>query len=135
MGNNLPNLSRFELQCLKLLWDRDQASARQIHAALPDPPSYSTVRKIFERLEQKGAIWRAGKDGRAVLYRSRVSRAGMVRKEIGRLLDSLFDGAGAPLLSHLADMRAVDLKDLRELERELARSEGDSGAGREVEDD
>ena len=47
----------------------------------------------------------------------------------------VFDGAGAPLLSHLADMRAVDLKDLRELERELARSEGDSGAGREVEDD
>jgi BlaI family penicillinase repressor len=73
------------------------------------------VRKSFERLEDKGAIERVGMDGRAVVYRSTVSRPAVVRQEIRRLLDSSFDGAAAPLLSHLADMDAVDLDDLREL--------------------
>ena len=120
---DLPDLSRFELQCLRLLWGRGEASAKDIHAAIVDPPSYSTVRKIFERLEEKGAVERTGKDGRAFLYRPRVSRRAMMRKEIERFLDSLFDGAAAPLLSHLARMQAVDLDDLRELERELADAE------------
>lgn len=123
---DLPDLSRFELQCLRLLWDRGEASAKDVHAAIADPPSYSTVRKIFERLEEKGAVERVGKDGRAFLYRPRVSRRAMIRKEVARFLDSVFDGAAAPLLSHLARMQAVDLDDLRELERELADGEEES---------
>ena len=132
MSAGLPDLSRFELQCLRLLWDHGQASVREIHERLDEPPSYSTIRKIFERLEQKGAIERVGKSGRAVVYRSCVSRPAMIRKEVGRLLESLFDGAGAPLLSHLADMEAVDLDDLRALERALAlqESEQEQGGGR-----
>jgi len=130
MSERLPELSRFELQCLRRLWEQGEASARQVHSSLERPPSYSSVRKILERLEDKGAIERVGLAGRAVLYRSRVGRAAMIRKEIGRLLDSLFDGAAAPLLSHLADMKALDLDDLRELERMLEsgdpRARGDS---------
>lgn len=129
MSAGLPDLSRFELQCLRVLWDQGEASARAVHERLEDAPSYSTVRKIFERLEAKGAIERVGMRGRAVVYRSRVSRPGMIRKEIGRLLDSLFDGAGVPLLSHLADMRAVDLSDLRELERVLQEDDGAEPTG------
>ncbi len=127
MPERLPELSRFELQCLRRVWEQGEASARQVHGGLEDPPSYSTVRKILERLEYKGAIERVGMDGRAVLYHSRVGRAAMIRKEIGRLLDSLFDGAAAPLLSHLADMDALDLDDLRALERTL--ESGETGQG------
>ncbi len=55
-----------------------------------------------------------------MVYRPSVSGPAMIRKEIARLLDSLFDGAAAPLLSHLAQMRALDLDDLREIEQQLA---------------
>jgi BlaI family penicillinase repressor len=130
VASGLPDLSRFELQCLRLLWERGETSARAIHEGLDGAPSYSTVRKIFERLEAKGAIERTGMEGRAVIYRPTVGRGAMIRKEIGRLLDSLFDGAAAPLLSHLADMKAVDLQDLRDLERELAAGgNGDGNPG------
>ena len=44
----------------------------------------------------------------------------MIRKEVKRLVDALFDGAGAPLVAHLADMNAVTLADLKEIERRLA---------------
>ena len=120
MPHPLPDLSRFEIQCLRHLWSRGEASVREIHDDLPEAPSYSTVRKIFERLEAKGAVERIRQDGKAVIYRSLVPASAMIRKEIGRLLDTLFDGAAAPLVAHLADMDAVSLEDLRELEKHLA---------------
>ena len=119
MKRSLPNLSRFEMECLRRLWNRKEASVRDIHADLQNPPSYSTVRKIFERLEEKGAIQRVRMDGKAVIYRSAVSSAAMIRKEIRRLLDTLFDGSAAPLVAHLAEMDAVSLDDLRALEARL----------------
>ncbi|MBN2171018.1 MAG: BlaI/MecI/CopY family transcriptional regulator [Candidatus Krumholzibacteriota bacterium] len=123
MGRELPELSRFELQCLRLLWARGEATVRQVHADLPDAPSYSTVRKIFERLEGKGAIARVRQDGGAWIYRSAVPSRAMIRKEIGRLLDVLFDGSALPLVSHLADMKALSARDLRRLEELLPDSD------------
>ncbi len=122
MSRSLPDLSRFELQCIRRLWERGEASVRQVHAAIDDAPSYSTVRKIFERLEQKGAVERVRKDGKAWVYRSAVKPAAMIRKEIRRLLDSLFDGSASPLVAHLAEMDELSLDDLREVERQLGRT-------------
>jgi predicted transcriptional regulator len=116
----LPDLSRFELQCLRRLWARGEASVREIHQDLPQPPSYSTVRKIIERLEEKGAVERVRRDGKNWIYRSTVSAPAMIRKEIRRFLDGLFDGSAAPLVAHLAEMEAVTLEDLREVEKHLS---------------
>jgi predicted transcriptional regulator len=115
----LPDLSPFELQCLRRLWTRKQATVRDVHEDLEDAPSYSTVRKIFERLEEKGAVERVRMDGKAWVYRSTVRPASMIRKEIRHLLDSLFDGAAGPLVEHLADMDKLSLEDLRAVEKQL----------------
>jgi len=116
----LPDLSRFELACLRRLWARGEASVRELHADLPRGPSYSTVRKIVERLEQKGAVGRVRQAGKAWVYHPTISRPAMLRKEVQRLLDSLFDGEAAPLLAHLADVKALSLDDLREAEHRLS---------------
>jgi predicted transcriptional regulator len=115
----VPELSRFELQCLGKLWSLGNASIREVHAALDDAPSYSTVKKIFERLEEKGAVERIRRDGKAWVYRSTVKPRAMIRKEVRRLLDALFDGEAAPLVAHLADTDELSLDDLREIERTL----------------
>jgi BlaI family penicillinase repressor len=115
----LPDLSRFELQCLRKLWDRGEATIGEIRRDLTDPPTYSTVRKIVERLEEKGAVVRVRKHERAWVYRSTIKPSAMIRKEIRRFLDVAFDGAAAPLVAQLADMKEVTLEDLRELERRL----------------
>ncbi len=119
MSQTLPTLSRFELQCLRKLWVHQDATVRQIHEALDDPPSYSTVRKIFERLEAKGAVTRVRREGRAWIYRAAVPRAAMIHGEIRRFLDQLFDGAAGPLMANLAEMDALSLDDLREIESRL----------------
>jgi BlaI family transcriptional regulator, penicillinase repressor len=125
----LPDLSRFELQCLRKLWSRGEASAREIHQDLPDAPSYSTVRKIIERLEEKGAVERVRRDGKNWIYRSAVSSSAMIRKEIRRFLDGLFDGAAAPLMAHLAEMDALSLQEVRELEKHLGAAVPDDEEG------
>ena len=116
----LPDLSRFELQCLRQLWSRGEASIREVHRDLDEAPGYSTVRKIFERLEEKGAVERVRMEGKAWVYRSTVRPASMIRKEIRRLLDVLFDGSAEPLVQHLADMNELSLADLRALEKQLS---------------
>lgn len=126
MSRSLPDLSRFELQCLRRLWNRGEASIRQIQQDLPNGPGYSTFRKIFERLESKGAVVRVRLEGRAWIYRSAVAPAGMIRKEIRRLIDGLFDGRGGPLVAHLADMDALTLEDLRRCEDALRQGENGS---------
>jgi BlaI family penicillinase repressor len=117
--SRLPDLSRFELQCLRKLWARGEATVGQIHGDLKEPPSYSTVRKIVERLEQKGAIRRLGKHGKAWVYAPSISKPAMLRKEIRRFLDVAFDGSAVPLLAQLADMEEVSLDDIREIERHM----------------
>ena len=119
MGS-LPSLSRFELQCLRKLWNRREATVREIHEDLADPPSYSTVRKIVDRLEEKGAIERVRKDGKAWVYRSAVSPSAMLKKEIRRFLDVAFDGAAAPLVAQLARMDELSIEDLRDIEEALS---------------
>lgn len=118
---SLPDLSRFELQCLRSLWSLGDASIRDVHGTLERAPSYSTVKKIIERLEEKGAVERVRRDGKAWVYRSTVKPRAMIRKEIRRLLDSLFNGEAAPLVAHLADMDELSLDDLREIERTVER--------------
>ena len=121
MPRSLPQLSRFELQVLRLLWTRTEASVADLHGDIPDGPSYSTIRKIVERLEQKGAIERVRLDDKAVIYRAAVPRTAVVRHEIRRFLDVMFDGAAGPLVAHLAEMDAVSLEDLKSLERQLGK--------------
>jgi BlaI family penicillinase repressor len=117
----LPDLSRFELQCIRKLWARGEATVGEIHGDLTDPPSYSTVRKIVERLEQKGAVKRIHKRGRAWVYAAKIPKPAMLRKEIRRFLEVAFDGAAAPLLAQLADMKELSLEDIREIEKHVSK--------------
>lgn len=115
----LPDLSRFELQCLRKVWSRGEATVGEIHRDLPHSPSYSTVRKIVERLEKKGAIARVRKQGKAWVYAPVISKPAMLRKEIRRFLDVAFDGAAASLVAQLADMDELTLEDIKEIEKHV----------------
>jgi BlaI family penicillinase repressor len=119
MKRKLPALSRFELQCLRKLWNRREATVREIQTDLPGAPGYSTVRKIFERLEDKGAVERVRLDGKAWVYRPAVSASEIVRNEIRRFIDNLFEGGAPELVTRLADMNELTVEDLREIERTL----------------
>ena len=90
MARSLPH----ELQVLRLLWTRQEASVSELHGDIPNAPSYSTIRKIVERLESKGAIERVRVDGQAAVYRAAAPRTAVIRHGIRRFLDRDLDAIG-----------------------------------------
>jgi BlaI family penicillinase repressor len=117
MKDSLPDLSRLEMISLRKLWSLGEATARELQEEIDGDHGYSTVRKILERLEEKGAVEKVRLEGKALIYKSTIPASDMIRKEIRRLLDTFFDGSAAPLVAHLVDMEAVSPEEIRELEK------------------
>src|SRR5512135_3702937 len=104
-------------------WRMEIASVRDVFESIPEArrPAFTTVQTITQRLEQKGALERAGKNGNALLFRPAVTRRSVHRKMIDELL-ALFGGSAHPLVSHLIDSGKLSLEDLKELEARAAAS-------------
>ena len=56
MPHSLDGLGRRERQIVEILIRRGQATAADVLADLPDPPSYSAVRGMLRLLEEKGHV-------------------------------------------------------------------------------
>ena len=109
-------LTRFELEIMRVLWDLEQASVREIQEKLPEKkrPAYTTVQTIIRRLEEKGAVRRLKKIGNALIFEPSITR----KAEHGRLISELlqmFGGSARPLMAHLAEMGKLSLEDVREV--------------------
>ena len=110
-------LTRFELEIMRVLWDLEKASVREIQEKLPENkrPAYTTVQTIVRRLEEKAAVRRLRKIGNALIFEPAVSR----KVAHGRLISDLlqmFGGSARPLMAHLAEMGKLSLEDVREVE-------------------
>jgi BlaI family transcriptional regulator, penicillinase repressor len=49
-------LSRRERQILEILYQRGEATGREVQESLHDPPSYSAIRATLRILERKGSV-------------------------------------------------------------------------------
>ena len=89
-----------------------------------------TIKTLLNRLVQKSAV-EVTVDGRRYLYRARVARDAVVRRESRSFLSRVFGGAVAPAVVHLlehSDLTPQEVDHLRQiLDRE---SRADKGTGR-----
>ena len=110
-------LTRFELEIMRVLWDLERASVREIQEKLSDKrrPAYTTVQTIVRRLEEKNAVRRLRKIGNALIFEPTITRKAVHGRLITELLQ-MFDGSTRPLMAHLAEMGKLSLEDVRELE-------------------
>jgi predicted transcriptional regulator len=103
------------------------ASAAEVQAALPDPPSYSAVRALLRILEAKGHVKHL-KEGARYVYQPRVSRETARRSALKRLVSTFFAGSATQAIAALleeGDTRFSE-PELQKLEQmiEQARKEG-----------
>src|ERR671914_2324602 len=112
------DLSRRERQIIDILYTQGRATAAEVQAALPDPPSYSAVRAMLRILEEKGHV-RHEQDGPRYVYLPTVARDNAKRSALRHMLRTFFDGSTEQAISALLDDSSTRLSD-RELER-LAR--------------
>ncbi len=120
MGRKEREVTDTELDVMRQLWRRNEATIRELTDALyPNGghAHYATVQSLLDRLQSKGFVSRT-KRGRVNHYRAAVSRSELAGRRLRATADALFDGAMAPLLTHLVhqgDLESEDLVALREL--------------------
>ena len=85
-------LSNRERQIMDILYRHGSATAAEIQAQLPDPPSYSAVRATLRILEQKDQV-RHDHDGPRYVFRPAVNREKAKRTAVQHLLTTFFDGS------------------------------------------
>ena len=108
-------LSRRERQIIDILYTRGRATAAEVQATLPDPPSYSAVRAMLRILEEKGHV-RHLQDGPRYVYLPTVARDNAKRSALKHMLQTFFDGSAEQAISALLDESSSRLSDA-ELDR------------------
>src|SRR6266498_3054785 len=114
-------LSRRERQIMDVLHAREQATAAEVLAALPDPPGYSAVRALLRILEEKGHA-RHLREGTRYVYLPRTSRQTASRSALKRIVSTFFQGSIAQTMAALLETKDTELSEaeLNKLEQIIA---------------
>ena len=112
-----------ELEIMKVVWDNDTVTVRDVYEALLEKRkvAYTTVMTMMNILEQKGHLAKTQED-RAYLYRSTKPRNQVIRGMVREFVNRVFNGSAEPLLLHLVEDRKLSEADIEEM-RTLIRKE------------
>jgi predicted transcriptional regulator len=109
------DLSRRERQIIDILYSQGRATAAEVQAALPDPPSYSAVRAMLRILEDKGHV-RHEQEGPRYIYLPTLARDNAKKSAMRHILQTFFDGSASQAISALLDDPRASFSDA-ELDR------------------
>ncbi len=107
-GASVVSLSRREREIMDILFRLGRASVSEVLGELADPPSYSAVRTMLGRLEEKGHIAH-DQDGARYLYRAVADRETARGSAIERIVRTFFEGSPGRTVAALLDHSAQDL--------------------------
>jgi len=98
-------LTRRERQIMDIVYARGQATVADVLEALPDPPSYSSVRTLLRLLEEKGQL-RHEEVGPRYVYAPTIPRDQARRSALRNVLQTFFDGSTEDAVATLLDLDA-----------------------------
>jgi len=87
---------------MDIIYTRGEASAFDVQAALPDPPSYSSVRTLLSILERKGFLKHTER-GQRYFYLPTETREKVRPSALKRVVETFFDGSLASAVAALVD--------------------------------
>ena len=107
-----------ELEIMKLVWQRGNATVRDVYEALLERRkiAYTTVMTMMKILETKGYLKKRRQD-RAFIYRPAQPKSQIIGGMIREFIDRVFNGSAEPLLVHLVKSSRLREKDLRDIVR------------------
>src|SRR5271167_1466238 len=124
MRPKTPTLTEQELEIMKIVWERDRATVRDVYEALLERRkiAYTTVMTMMNILEQKKYLRKSAED-RAYIYRPAKPKKQVIQGMVREFVDRVFNGSAEPLLVHLIEDRKLSNKDLDELRRMIRKKE------------
>lgn len=112
------HITSAESHVMEALWRREPLTADELVAEVGASQSWgeATVKTLINRLLKKKAIKSERADGKHG-YRPLIARSVYVQAESQGLLDRLFEGQLAPMISHFAQHRALKAEEIARLKR------------------
>jgi predicted transcriptional regulator len=113
-------LTPHELEIMKQVWAREEATVRDVYEALRRTRriAYTSVLTMMNVLERKGHL-RKRAEGRSFVYSAARPRGQVVRAMVRDFIDRVFGGAAEPLVVHLLEDRRLKRSDLEALVRRV----------------
>lgn len=96
-------LSDFEIDVLTRFWEHGRLSAPEVYRQIGESRgvTYSTIKTIIDRLEDKGAIRRVEMIGKTIIYRATVSRERVRKPLVKSFVQRLYGRDRKPLFAQL----------------------------------
>lgn len=109
-----------ELEIMKAIWPRGQATVRDVYDALRADRTiaYTTVQTMMNILETKGHLKREPGEKAHVYSPARPQQA-VVKSMVREFVNRVFDGSARPLLVHLLKEKGLTERERRELQKLL----------------
>lgn len=113
-----PRLGKVQLRIMDVLWERGQATAREITDALSErePIAHSTVQTLLRKLENKGAVEHESK-GRVFLFKPLVQPDSVKRNATRELINRMFGDSPAGLVAYLLKNERIPKDELDGIRR------------------
>ena len=114
-------LGDLQLKLMKVLWEQREAAVADIHDLIEPETglAFTTVATMLRKMEGRGLVTHRA-EGRKFLYRAAVAEADVTRNMADDLLDKLFEGSLAQMVSHLLTTHEVSEDELSKLEDLIA---------------
>lgn len=113
-----------ELNILNVLWEREQATVREVHEVLSQHQStgYTTVLKTMQIMDEKGLVER-DRHGKAHVYRAKLEQKEAQRNFVANLLDKVFGGSAKQLVLQALESQPASVEEMREIREVLKQAE------------
>src|SRR6476661_3124166 len=105
-----------ELEIMKVVWQREHATVRDVYEALLEKRkvAYTTVMTMMKILEQKKYLKKTQAD-RAYVYRAAQPQRQVIGAMVRDFVNRVFNGSAEPLLVHLVEEHNLSPEDLDEI--------------------
>jgi predicted transcriptional regulator len=114
-------LGDLQLKIMKLLWERREATVAEVHQFVTRERelAYTTVATMLRKMEARNLVAHR-EEGRSFVYHAAVASDAITRGMADHLIERLFEGSLADMVSHLLTTREVSREELSKLEDLIA---------------
>lgn len=101
---------------MRVLWNRGEATVAEVHDALYDERRLAptTIATMLRKMEDKGVVSHRVED-RHFIYRAKISEDEVRSSMVGDLVERLFSGDAAAMVSHLVEEGGLSETELARL--------------------
>jgi predicted transcriptional regulator len=107
-----------ELEILRILWERKEATVRDVHEELSKTKDagYTTTLKLMQIMHEKGIVKR-DETNKTHKYIPLLSREKTQKQFMGKMIDTLFQGSSTELVMQALGNHKTSKEELEEIQK------------------